>query len=162
MADDRVVNASPLIVLAKVGGLGLLEEPGARLRVPDAVVREVLAGPPDDPARRQLEAGWGERVPDGQVPAEVLEWGLGAGESAVLAIVRQRPSSVAVLDDAEARACARALGLRLTGTLGLIVRAHRLGRIPNARTVLDAVVRAGLHLDPGLLEKVTTRLTEIQ
>jgi predicted nucleic acid-binding protein len=160
LADDRVVNASPLIVLAKAGSLSLLDEPGARVLVPEAVAREVLTGPRDDPARRQLEAGWGERVAAKQVPAEIVEWGLGAGESEVLAVAQQRPGAVAVLDDAEARACARALGLRITGTLGLIARAQRMKRIPDARRVIDAVIRAGLHVDPALLDEVMRRLAD--
>lgn len=159
MADDRVVNASPLIVLAKVGQLELLEEPGAHVIVPDAVATEVLAGPSEDPARQQLEAGFGQRVETGLVPAEVLEWGLGPGESSVLAIMRRRGSgAVAVLDDAEARSCARALGVPVTGTLGLILRAERLGRIPNARTIIEAVVQVGFHVEPKLVEALLAEL----
>ena len=45
MSEVWVANASPVIVLAKVGHLALLKELADELLLPDAVVREVLAGP---------------------------------------------------------------------------------------------------------------------
>ena len=125
-----------------------------------AVVTEVLAGPAADPARQRLEAGWGERVETGPIPAEILEWGLGPGESSVLAVMRKRPEAgaVAVLDDAEARSCAHALGVPVTGTLGLIVRAERLGRIASARAVIEAIAGAGFHIAPDLVEELLSKL----
>ena len=44
MTDLWVVNASPLIVLAKAARLNLLEEITSELLVPPAVVSETLAG----------------------------------------------------------------------------------------------------------------------
>ena len=57
VASEWVVNASPLITLAKVGRLDLLVGPGHTLVIPEAVHGEVLQGPDDDPARRALETG---------------------------------------------------------------------------------------------------------
>jgi hypothetical protein len=47
-----VPNASPVIVLAKVGHLALLNELTDELLLPDAVIREVLAGPALHPRAR--------------------------------------------------------------------------------------------------------------
>jgi predicted nucleic acid-binding protein len=52
MADCRVVNASPLIALAKIGQLGLLEEPDWVLIIAAPVAHEVLRWPAQDPARK--------------------------------------------------------------------------------------------------------------
>ena len=83
---EWVLNASPVIVLAKVGALGLLEALASRVLVPEAVAAEVLAGPEADPGRTAVTGGWGQRVPHpAHVPKAVVEWGLGAGETAVLA-----------------------------------------------------------------------------
>jgi hypothetical protein len=61
-----VVNASPVITLAKAGHLALLTDLAETILLPAAVVGEVLAGPESDPARRALEGGWGRRVPVSQ------------------------------------------------------------------------------------------------
>ncbi len=81
MGEVWVVNASPIITLAKAGHLGLVTDLAEQVLVPEAVVSEVLAGPEADPARIALERGWGQRVLVEEVPALVLEWSLGAGEA---------------------------------------------------------------------------------
>ncbi len=63
MAEVWVANASPVIVLAKVGYLDLLTHLSDELLLPETVVSEITAGPPTDPARRILEAGWADVVP---------------------------------------------------------------------------------------------------
>ena len=52
-----VVNASPLITLAKIGQLQLLVRPGATLAVPEAVADEVRAGPEGDAAATSRTCG---------------------------------------------------------------------------------------------------------
>jgi predicted nucleic acid-binding protein len=86
LSEVWVVNASPIISLAKAGFLDLLDKLAPKLIVPEAVASEVLAGPEMDPARKTLETGWGNRASPRVIPERVLEWGLGAGESAVLAL----------------------------------------------------------------------------
>ncbi len=51
MSSRWVVNASPLILLAKVGQIDLLAKLTDELVVPSAVVAEVQEGPASDPAR---------------------------------------------------------------------------------------------------------------
>jgi Domain of unknown function (DUF3368) len=58
-----------------------------------------------------------------------------------------------VIDDREARAAARALGVRLIGTLGVVILARWEGRIPAAASVIADLRRAGLHLDDELLQQ---------
>ena len=153
MTEAWVVNASPVIVLAKAGRLAILEEPGVDVIVPEAVAREILAGPVSDPARLVIQAGWGKRLVAGTIPDEVLEWSLGPGESSVIAGVLQAGSGVAVLDDAEARSCARALGVSVIGTLGLVLRAKRKGLIESAAQAISSLRRAGLFLEDKIVEK---------
>ena len=57
MSERWVVNASPLILLAKVDHLDLLDQLSESFVVPEAAVAEILAGPPNDPARLFLEKG---------------------------------------------------------------------------------------------------------
>jgi len=152
VSDLWVVNASPLIVLAKAGRLNLLEEITSELLVPPAVVSEVLAGAAADPARRALEAGWGKRVSSPKVPEIVREWSLGAGESEVIALTMENKGRTAVLDDADGRMCARAVGIAMIGTLGVVIRAKRLGYVESAGEVIVAMRDAGLRLDDTTIE----------
>ena len=75
MSNKWVVNASPLILLAKVGHLALLPKLTAQLVVPASVLAEIQAGPASDPAQAWLR-GEGARcvLPDLRPDAAVAAW----------------------------------------------------------------------------------------
>ena len=60
----------------------------------------------------------------------------------------------AVLDDAEARSCARTLGVQFSGTLGVIVRAYKRGLVPSLLEAIDQVRAAGLYVDDALVADI--------
>jgi hypothetical protein len=159
MRETWVVNASPLISLAKIGRLDLLHAAERDVLIPAAVAKEILAGPTGDPASIALTArDLAEPIPTAS-RVEVVEWGLGAGETAVLSLALDR-GATAVIDDREARAAARSLGVRLIGTLGVVIRARREGRIPSAASVIADLRRAGLRLDDSLLRQALRQFVD--
>jgi predicted nucleic acid-binding protein len=151
VSETWIANASPIISLARIGHLDLLTRLTTELLIPDAVTAEILAGELADPARKALESGWGERASPREIPAAVLEWSLGAGESAVLALALERPGCRAVLDDAAARSCTRALEVPIIGTLGAVLRAKQAGLIPSASQVIRSLQTLGFRLDAGVI-----------
>jgi uncharacterized protein len=102
VSEVWIANASPVIVLAKVGYLNLLTELSTELLLPTLVAAEILAGPEADPARRALQEGWGLRTAPSAIADELLKLRLGAGETAVLALARESAPRTAILDDAAA------------------------------------------------------------
>ena len=127
MPDCWVVNASPVIALAKVGHLDLLDADAPCIVLPQSVADEIRHGPDGDPARQALDNGWGGNPVTAAPDPLVVEWGLGAGETAVLSIAR-RKNALAVIDDGAARSAARAIGIASIGTLGIVLRARRANR----------------------------------
>src|SRR6185437_11098657 len=102
--SGRVVNASPLIFLTKVGLLEVLREPGVPVLVPDVVLAEIGGQDPDDPAVRAVrQFQWIRVVATPTIPDVILVWDLDAGESAVLTVALDQPGSVVILDDQPAR-----------------------------------------------------------
>jgi predicted nucleic acid-binding protein len=156
VSETWVVNASPLITLAKIGRLDLLHSADQNLLIQTAVAKEILAGPANDPAFVGLSAGLLPEPVLTSSRVEVLEWGLGAGETAVLSLALDRLAT-AVIDDREARAAARSLGVRLIGTLGVVIRARLAGRIPSAASVIGELRRVGLRLDDALVREALRR-----
>ena len=73
-------------------------------------------------------------------------WNLGAGETAVLSFALAQPSYRAMVDDREARRCARTLGLRTLGTAGMLVLAKRRGLIASVEIGVVRLRDAGLWL----------------
>jgi predicted nucleic acid-binding protein len=155
MPETLVINASPLIFLGNAGQLDLLRLRGAsRFVVPSAVLDEVtLSSHADRAARSIAEAGWIERGEPVSIPAEVIEWDLGPGESAVIATCLQLRGARPVLDDLAGRKCARSSGLLVVGTVGLVIAAHREGRIDDARQALLDLRAAGMWLSDGVIDR---------
>ena len=87
-----VVNASPLICLAKAGFSDLLLKLPDEIIIPSAVMEEIQAGQSGDPAQAALAFG---KFPVREVPVkpEILAWDLGKGESAVLSYALSNPGS---------------------------------------------------------------------
>ncbi len=157
----RIVNASPLILLAKAGQLDLLRAGVPEIIVPDAVLREVSARGPADPVLLEVQrAAWLKLVPAPPTPPEVLVWDLGDGESSVLALALDDPECEAILDDRDARRCAQTLGIGSRGTIGLIVLARQIGLIPSARPVLEQVRRTGLFVTDDLVRQALALVGE--
>jgi predicted nucleic acid-binding protein len=148
-----VVNASPLIILAKAGYLDLLTVAGNPVHVPQAVVQEIRQGDPSDPAVQALsQHSWLIQVDPGLDSPALPPLKLGAGEKAVLTWALANPGTEAVLDDPAGRRAAKTLGIPCRGCLGLVVLARQQGAIASARQVLAQLQAAGLRLSDHLMK----------
>jgi len=150
MSIRWVLNASPVICLARAGYEHLLVNPTGQALLPMAVAEEIQAGPPNDPARLLLETGIFLIIPTTEAP-EVLAWDLGRGETAVLSYAYLNSGFTAIIDDLAARKCARSLQIAHKGTLAVIIMAKKQGLIPSAAEVLHKLLAVGLRLDEPLI-----------
>lgn len=156
-----VVDASPLILFARIDRLDLLASLAKHLVVPESVIREIQAGSDrDGTAERLKNLPSILRMDDRPIPERICLWGLGAGESQVLAHALERPGSEVVLDDLAARRCARSLGLPMIGTLGIVILCRHREVISAARPVIQALCEAGLRLKPALMEEALAKVGE--
>jgi predicted nucleic acid-binding protein len=81
----------------------------------------------------------------------VAAWDLGLGEAQVLSWVYKNPGHEAILDDRAARKCAAALGLRVRGTLGVLLLAKKEGKVSSVRPLFDRLREAGFSVDTEVL-----------
>jgi predicted nucleic acid-binding protein len=161
MADSAVVNASPLICLSRVGLSDLLRLAAATVVVPVSVAREILVrGPGDLTANVLANSPWLQQVDDPVIPPAILGWDLGSGESAVLAWALAHLGAFAVVDDLQGGRCAESLGIRLRGTVGLVLRARRAGTIESAREALDRLRAGGMYLSDRIVADVLKEVGE--
>jgi predicted nucleic acid-binding protein len=141
---ELISNTSPLQYLHQLGQLELLRRLSERVIVPPAVVEELAAGKAagfDVPVVSGLD--WiMVRSPLG-ASAERLVADLGRGETQVLMLALESPRSVAVLDDAMARRVAITLGIKVTGTLGLLLDSKAAGFVPSVKLFLDRLEELG-------------------
>lgn len=81
---------------------------------------------------------------------------LGAGERAAIGLAQATRASVLLLDDRAAIAEARARGLEVTGTLGVLVRAAQLGLI-DLRSAFARLKATNFRYRPQLLDALLAR-----
>jgi predicted nucleic acid-binding protein len=154
-----VSDSSPLIALAKVGLLRLLPQLFDDIAIPEAVAAEVLRGGTDESELEALRGALSEdwlsvvSVAESEV-ASVKIQGLALGESEAIALARRLPESVLIVDDLRARRTAGLVGIRVIGTVGVLVSAGETGLIDAARPVLDDLASKGFRLSPELLKIV--------
>lgn len=68
------------------------------------------------------------------------------GERETIALGLAKTDPLLILDDAAARAYAQSLGIRFTGTLGVLVKAKQSGLITAIRPYLDQLDKLGFYL----------------
>ena len=160
-SSEVICNTSPLQYLHQAGCLELLPALAGLVIVPTAVRDELEVGRAhgiDLPILSNLK--WVRLKEPVSAPALPLAADLGAGESAVLALALESPSSMVILDDSLGRRVAGLLEIPLTGTLGVLLDAKNKGLIPSVKPLLDALTDLGFRLSPSTRIAVLTLANE--
>lgn len=146
---EVICNASPIQYLHQLGLLHILPALAERVIVPPVVLEELSAGRAAGvnlPERAALE--WIVVRRPASESALPLVTDLGPGETQVLMLALESDEAMVVLDDGLARRVAQTLGLRLTGTLGLLLDDKRAGLVPAVRPLLDQLQALRFRLAP--------------
>jgi len=144
---EAICDTSPLQYLHQIKHLDVLPSLATRVLVPPAVVDELREGMRlglDLPDVNTLD--WVEVLRPAGASALPLVTDLGPGESEALALGLEYREAVVVRDDRVARNVARTLGLRMTGTLSLLLDAKRAGRIERVTPLLNELESLGFRL----------------
>lgn len=161
MAKRPAVNASPLIFLSRAGLLNLLQLLSTEIVVPEAVATEIERRGLGDPTARALtDNPWLVVTQTPPVPSQIQAWGLGDGESSVLAWAHAHPGTEVIIDDLAARRCAAAFNIPVRRTLGLVLVAKQRGRVPAARPVLTQLRRGGMYLSERVMNQALALVGE--
>ena len=139
----------------------MLRDGAHEVIVPQAVIEEINGHGPNDPTVKAIAGlDWLNVHPASDVAPVIALWDLGLGESAVLSLALADASSWAVIDDWEAGRCARSLGIRFIGTLGLVLLAKQSGRVSAARPVVERPRLSGMYLSDSVIEQALARVGE--
>lgn len=163
MARVVISDASPLIGLSVVGGLGWLPQLFGEVWIPEEVRREVL---PDRPARGKagiqaaITAGWLKIW--GQPFSPLIGIDLDEGESACISIALNHPEPVLlIMDERAGRAVAQEKGLQVIGTAAVIGKAKDAGLIASAREAFEVLHQSDFRIAPAVIKTVLARVGEL-
>ncbi len=154
-----VSNTSPISNLACIGRLELLRKQFGVILIPEAVGRELdaLSNPL---ARTAVGAALSDKWIDVRkanwLPlVQLLSTNLHEGESEAIALAVELNAEWTLLDEREARAAALRMNLRITGVLGVLLRAKREGHIDSLALEMDRLrTDAHFFISPSLDRRV--------
>lgn len=149
-----VANGTPIIALALVGRLDLLEHLYGGVTIPQAVRAEVLQkGLRVAGAAELMEASWiRTRALKDPRRADLLS-DLDRGEAEVIALAQEMEADLVIIDERLGRRHARRLGLSLTGTLGVLLKAKAAGLIPSVAPLVHRMRAGGFRLSDALVRR---------
>ncbi len=157
-----ILNASPTICLLNAELEIVIHELSHSVVMPGAVWNEIVQSPRPDRASRLLkDISWIECHDDVNVSDRLLAWDLGQGETEVLSLTLRDDTGLAVIDDAEARRCAKTLDIGYMGTGGLLLVAKKQGVITSVTECLDDLGAAGLWISEDIRELLVRKAGEL-
>lgn len=160
-----VSDTSPVSALVVMGWLDWLQRRWQLVHVPEMVWQELRqrSSPVDweilEDARCQ---GWLQVVPVvdlSMLPPTAAD--LHAGECEALALAKELNAAWLLMDEREGRLVAQSMGIKVTGTVGIVLWAKAEGLIPSVREALSELRRqAGFFLKSELIEEVARQAGE--
>lgn len=142
-----VVNTTPIIALALLDQLSLLQPLYGAVRIPPAVQAEVMAGGANRIGITELQhASWIKLIPLQDPRRADLLSDLDRGEAEVIALAQEIDADLVIIDERLARRHAKRLGLPLTGTLGVLLKAKQQNLISSVSPLIETLQKNGIRL----------------
>ena len=141
-----VSNSTPLIALSRINKFSLLREYFGEIHIPEEVFDEVVTrGGNLFGAEEVASAEWIKVGNVGnKIAVESLSITLDKGEAEAIVLAREK-DALLIIDDGDGRRTAESLGLKITGTMGILLLAHEDGKL-DLKTAIDDLMAAGFRL----------------
>ena len=137
MHKTIISDTSCFILLSGIGELELLQKTYGQVLTTIEVASEFGQALPD----------WVEiKSPSDKNRQHDLEMQVDKGEASAIALAIETPDSTLILDDIKARKLAEKLGLEITGTIGVIIKAKLKGIIPSIKPFLAKIRNTNFRL----------------
>ena len=132
-----ISDTSCFIILTNIGELHLLEKLYSKITTTIEIATEFGEPLPEWVEILSVKSKDTQRL---------LEMQIDKGESSAIALALEISDSLLILDDIKARKVATQLGLSITGTLGIIIKAKLEGIIPSVIPILNKIKQTDFRL----------------
>lgn len=140
-----VFDTSSLIALERINLLEILCQLYKEVIVPESVIKEF--------GNISLPCLSIRKIESNLLKLLITDLNLGKGEAEVIALANQKGLTV-VIDDSKARKVAENMGLKLTGTIGVLMRAEKEGLIVSAPDKVKELKEKGFYVSEELFENL--------
>lgn len=154
-----ISNTTPLIGLADIGCFDVLKKLYKEIMIPAAVLDEVRS----EPAKTLVSNSdfiSVFHVADSQA-RKVFSSRLHAGEVEVMLLAEEKHADLIIMDDNAAKKTAKFLGFKVTGTLGVLLKAKQEGYIREIRPFVYKLEDTGFYVSPRVKQYVLEEANEL-
>ena len=154
-----IVNTTPIIALASVGQLNLLKKIYEEIIIPEAVDNEIMS----EPAKTLVSTSNWIRVEKikGITQKNSFSARLHEGEVEVILLAQELNADLLIMDDNAAKKTAKYLGLTVTGTMGVLLKAKEKGLISEVKPLLNGLLEDGLYVSATVQNYVLEQAGEL-
>ena len=155
-----VSNTTPIISLLKIGKLEILKDLYDEIYIPQEVFNEIEAGKHKKYYLNLLTFEWIkiEQIQDRKSIAYLLD--LDKGEAEAIVLATESEADLILLDESLGRFHAKHAGLRVTGTIGILVKAKKQGLISELKPLILELKDKGVWLSESLIERILELVNE--
>lgn len=147
-----VSNASPLIFLAKIEKLQLLEK--HEIIIPAQVHEEIIKGKlgKEDAIEELIEKNI-IKVEETKIIPELEKQNIGEGEKAAISLAIKKKVDLILLDERKARRIAKFYKLKTRGTIGILIEAYKNKKINKKefKELMQKLITEGFRISEELL-----------
>jgi predicted nucleic acid-binding protein len=151
MPDLVIADASVLIIFDKIERLDILRD----------LYQEILTTPEISGEFQKSLPDWIKVKPPGNKKYQkLIENHLDVGEASAIALAMEDKESLIILDDLRARKYAKRLGIKITGTLGVINKAKETGIIEKIKPVIENLIEKDFRVSKNIIQNLLERNNE--
>ena len=161
--EKLVINTVPLLaIIAGVGDLSLLNLLYKRVLVPLEVCQEIEAGGASGFRVREFrESRFIEKRSNSLAVTPFLRNVLDLGETSVIQLALDENIHTVCIDETMGRRIARLNGLKLTGSIGVLIRARQDGFDFSMREAINRMQSRGIYLSRKVIDFALEQVNEI-
>ena len=159
-----IINSTPIISICHLNRFDILKKLYGDIYLPEAVYSE-LSAKPDSICKQilddSIDEGWVHvRRINNALAKSLYKAQLHDGEVEVMILAKEINADLVVIDDLNARKHANYLHLKVTGTLGLLIKAKRLGYIDSLRNAFEVLLRHHIYISEKLFHQCLKLVNE--
>lgn len=147
-----ISDTSCLILLDKIGELQLLNKLFGKITITKEIAEEFNKVLPD----------WFEiNSPTNKTYQKILETSLDKGKASAIALAIEQEDCLLIIDELKGRKYAEQLGLKITGTLGVLIDAKITGYLKSIKPSLEKIKSTNFRLTIDLENKALESSGEV-
>ena len=155
-----VSNTTPIISLLKIDKLQILKDLYDEIFISQEVFNEIEAGKNKEYYTDLSKIEW-IRVKNIKDKKSLLYFlDLDKGEAETIILANELEADLTILDEALGRYHAKHAKLKVTGTLGILLKAKKSGLLTELKPLLYQLKEKGIWLNNNLIEKIMVLANE--